>query len=433
MKGSQKSRKWVRLVWGGLGIASLAAIAIPFFLNPFCRAWLDPDYRTQMLRYGESLVITKSTYYEPDRASYEQLTEQAISGMAKSLDTYSHYSTAESFEKEQSMEKLQYVGAGFQSRTFRGEKVVTRIFPKSPAEKAGLQPGDRVTQVDGQGTAEMSDQEFVESTQGVSGTELSLALMDPNGETRTVKLLRAQIRMNPVQNFWVDPQGNGYLQLTNFTPRAVPEMSKALKKMKAKGMHRLILDLRDNPGGEAATAVAVAGFFLPASTLVFSTESPLEGLTREYRSEAQEPSIEVPLAVLVNSHSASGSEALAGALQAHVRGIIVGETTYGKAVGQHTFPVSHGAGLTLTVVSLKLPDGTSIHGKGVIPDHEVACDADSLSLLQLQRCIPGIIDPEKFETLFGTPPVPDPQLQEAIKLLQAKPIDAGDATPSPKG
>ncbi|MCB1230220.1 MAG: S41 family peptidase [Verrucomicrobiae bacterium] len=385
--------------------------------NPSIRVWLNPDYRSQVLRFGEILWLTNFAYFEEDRSGFEQLTEEAITGMAKSLDPYSVYFPPEALKEYYENTNLKYFGAGFKTRQIQEEIVVTRVNPGGPAERAKLRLGDRILDVDGETTTGKSVQDCLRLIRGPAGTEVLLRVRRLSGEIDTLRIKRSQIDTSPVDDFWVDANGNGYIRLAEFTEKVGKEVGKALEVMQKQDMKCLVLDLRDNPGGKMFATVEVAGFFLSPNTLIVTTHGKLPELTLQFRSKAQKQRVEIPMAVLINEKSASGAECLAGALKCHGRAILVGEKTFGKGTFQQLFPVSHDSGLHLTIGKYDLPDGSNVNEKGVEPDYQVPCDPESVDKLWVQRDRQGIIDPDEFKKLFGFSPIPDPQWLKAIEVV----------------
>ncbi len=252
-----------------------------------------------------------------------------------------------------------------------------------PAYKAGLRSYDRIVEVNGQPTAleDIKDVQkrlkaVVESLRGKPGSEAEIVVTRPGStERRALKVARADIEM-PSVHAKLLPAKIGYLRLTSFGQRSADDLGKALRTLEKQGMAALVLDLRSNPGGQLSTAVQVADKFLKHNKLIVYTEGRNKRIARREEFRTKDPTThpDYPIVVLVNSHSASASEIVAGALQDHKRATLVGTTTYGKGSVQKLFPLRSTAarsGLKLTIAKYYLPSGRSIHGQGVEPDVEV--------------------------------------------------------------
>lgn len=192
-------------------------------------------------------------------------------------------------------------------------------------------------------------------------------------------------------------------------------------------MRRLILDLRDNPGGKLEVVGEVAGYFLEQDKLIVTIKGrnlsqTIDGKTgplanSEFRVQDQELMLTMPMAVLINQYSGSAAEVLSATLQIYDRAIIVGETSYGKGTGQQMMRMHGSGGISLTTLKYYLSDGSSIDGTGVVPDAPVPVDPETLKGIWLQREVLDKYDPEEFQKLFGKRPIDDPQLLKAIELL----------------
>lgn len=413
---SKRRRRWI-LISGCVVLAGAGAALFYCLNNPLARAWLDPEYRAQVLRFGEWMFITNQYYHDKDRAGFKDLTDQALIGMTTSLDNYSRFMSAEDFAKNRSDVENDYAGTGFRSWNLKGSHVVARVHPGSPAHRAGLVEGDRITKINGEPASEWTHQDFTLRMRGPAGTEVTLDVTGAGGE-RTLTIRREKIHTNAVVNHWVDPEGLGYVKLDQFTGKAGAELKKVLQKMKSEGMRGIVLDLRNNGGGHLISSVEVAGFFLPPDSLITILRSRVPELGNDYRTKHEGLNLEIPMVVLVNGFSASGSEGLAGALRFHKRAILVGEKTFGKGSAQHAFTCSDGSGMKLTTALYHLPDGSNVDGKGLEPDHQVIWEDGTETLSYFQQAVSGRINPEEFRKRFGFDPLPDPQLSKALEVLR---------------
>ena len=363
------------------------------------------------------MLITNRYYHDEDRAGFKDLTDQALIGMTTSLDNYSRFMPPEDFAKNRLDAENSYAGTGFRSWNLEGSHVVARVHPGSPAHRAGLVEGDRINRINGEPASEWTDQDFTEKMRGLAGTEVILDVTGAGGE-RTLTIRREKIHTNAVVNHWVDPEGVGYVQLDQFTSKAGAELKEVLQKMNSEGMRGIVLDLRNNGGGQMTSTVEVAGFFLPPDSLIAKLKSRVPEFASEYRTKNEAIKIDLPMVVLVNGFSASGSECIAGALHCHDRAVLVGEKTFGKGSAQHAFTCSDGSGMKLTTALYHLPDGSNVDGNGLEPDHRVIWEDEPETLRFFQQAVSGRLDPEEFRKRFGFDPLPDPQLSKALEVLR---------------
>lgn len=254
---------------------------------------------------------------------------------------------------------------------------------RGPAYKAGLRSYDRIVEVDGEPTAIAKAEdapkklkEIVKILRGRPGTPVVLTVTRPGSKKRRkVKVVRADIELPSVRRKML-PGKIGYVRLAAFGQQSARELGQALRQLEKQGMVALIFDLRNNPGGHLSMAVAIADKFLKDNKLIVYTQgrNPKIARREEFRTKDPTTHPDYPAVVLVNGHSASASEIVAGALQEHHRAILVGTTTFGKGSVQRLFPLRATAGrsgLKLTIAKYYLPSGRSIHGKGVEPDVKV--------------------------------------------------------------
>ena len=246
----------------------------------------------------------------------------------------------------------------------------------SPAEEAGLRPGDQVLAIDGTPTTGESVSSLVYVVRGEAGTDVTLTI-ERDGETQDITVTRAVIDLNEVTYELLE--GNtGYVRLTSFTDRAPELVSDAIADLQGQGADAFVLDLRGNPGGYIVAAQQIASEFISPGELLFTVESGED--VQEWRAEeglVQDPA--VPVVVLVNAGSASASEIVAAALQDHERAEIVGEPTFGKNTVQVWRDLPNGGGLRLTTDRWFTPDHNSVAPDGVQPDVVVASPDDPQS------------------------------------------------------
>lgn len=223
--------------------------------------------------------------------------------------------------------------------------------------------------------------------------------------------------MPSVEEVWVDQNKTGYMRISQFSRTTEWEVESALEVMQANGMRRIILDLRNNGGGLLDSAVNVAGFFLPQKEVIVRVNGRSKEELRELFSPRKDPPVEIPMVVLFNEKSASGSELLAGALGQLGGAILVGETSFGKSSVQTIFTLSGGGGIRLTTSTYSLPNGTELSEIGLAPDVQVPCDDNEERKLILQRDIGVALDEKTYQKLFGFSRIPDRQLNRAKEII----------------
>ena len=241
----------------------------------------------------------------------------------------------------------------------------------SPADQAGISPRDRILEIDGVLTSELTLDEAASRMRGTIGTTVTLKIQGHDGELKSIELVRDRIALNPVYAVLDTPPGNapvGYIRLTQFSANAPAEVADAINQLEEQGADAYVLDLRNNPGGLLQAGIEIARLWLDKGTVVYTVNR--QGMLGSF--EANKPALtEDPLVVLVNQGTASASEILAGALQDNGRAKLVGEKTFGKGLIQSLFDLSDGSGLAVTVAKYETPNHHDIHKLGITPDFQV--------------------------------------------------------------
>ena len=412
-------RKFIFWIIGSGFLSSMAGFLFAhFWYNPSARAWADIDFWQQWLRYGETLRLSHSEYHDLNQSGFKNLTDKAINGMVGSLDRHSSYYTPQQYKIFQEDSHRRYFGIGIMIRKIENGVLVSKVFPDGPAEHAGLQVGDLILKVNNEVIDGFELSQVSSKIKGIEGSKVDLELARRN-KNLTVTVKRGQIQVSTVDQFYVDENQTGYLHLIQFSTRSRDEVADALIDMKAKGMKSLVLDLRDNSGGLLSSAIEVASFFLPDDTLVVELKGREADETRSYRTQKVSPKIEIPMIVLINESSASASEIVAGALSILGRAKTLGEKSYGKGSVQTIFKLSDQSGLRLTTAMYYLPDGSTIHDQGVIPEIMIECSEENETKLRIQRNLnPQVVEKYDFEELIDFEPVEDLQLVEAKRILK---------------
>ncbi|HYD99808.1 MAG TPA: S41 family peptidase, partial [Alphaproteobacteria bacterium] len=315
--------------------------------------------------------------FERVRAEYvedvsdEKLMEAAINGMLTSLDAHSSYLDKDSFSDMQVQTRGEFGGLGLEVTTENGLVKVVTPLDDTPAFKAGLQPGDFITHLDGEQIVGLPLADAVDKMRGPVGTDIRLTVRRGEQEAFDVSLTRAVIKIQSVKH---EVKGDvGYIRISSFSEQSASGLEKAvadIKKQLGPKLQGFVLDLRNNPGGLLDQAVAVSDAFLDKGEIV-STRGRREDAASRFNAKAGDITEGKPVVVLINTGSASASEIVAGALKDHNRAIVMGTQSFGKGSVQTIIPLQGSGAMRLTTAYYYTPSGTSIQKEGVKPDIEV--------------------------------------------------------------
>ncbi|WP_137974755.1 S41 family peptidase [Pseudomonas sp. F(2018)] len=325
----------------------------------------------ELRTFAEVMDRIKAAYVEP--VDDKTLLENAIKGMLSNLDPHSAYLEPEAFAELQESTSGEFGGLGIEVGTEDGFIKVVSPIDDTPASKAGIQPGDLIVKIDGQPTKGLSLMEAVDKMRGKAGSKINLTLVREGGRPFDVELTRAVIKVKSVKSQLLE-DGYGLIRITQFQVNTGEEVGKALAKLRkdnGKKLRGLVLDLRNNPGGVLQAAVEVSDHFLKKGLIVY-TEGRIANSELRFNADPADASEGVPLVVLINGGSASASEIVAGALQDHKRGVLMGTDSFGKGSVQTVLPLNNDRALKLTTALYFTPNGRSIQAQGIVPDIEVA-------------------------------------------------------------
>ncbi|MBU1044262.1 MAG: S41 family peptidase [Candidatus Omnitrophica bacterium] len=293
----------------------------------------------------------------------------ALKGMLASLDPYSQFMDPDSFKELQVETEGEFGGLGIEI-TLR-DNLLTIITPLdgTPADFAGLKAMDRIVKIDDTITKDITLTEAVKLMRGKPSTDVTLTIMrDNEDKLLDFTITRDIIEVKAVRNSQILEDNIGYIKLTDFSEKTKSDLDAALKQLEKEGMDSLIFDLRNNPGGLLISSVETASEFLPTGEMIVYTKGREENQNTEFRATGKSNYKDIPLIVMVNSGSASASEIVAGAIQDHKRGIILGTTSFGKGSVQTVIPLRDGSALRLTTAKYYTPSGRTINEVGVVPD-----------------------------------------------------------------
>lgn len=319
---------------------------------------------------ADCLSIVQSRYV--DSTAPKDLVYGALSGMLEALDPHSLFLTPEDYTDLLEDTSGKFGGLGIEIAMRDGVLTVITPLEDTPAWSAGIQPNDKIVEIEGGLTKDMSLSEAVKLLRGDPGTEVRITILrEKEAKIFEQSLVRAVIRVKVVRKAVMLDDGIGYVRISDFGEETGPELGKALRKLHSQGLKGLILDLRSNPGGLMTSAVDVASYFLGPKKLVVYTLDRDKAREEYFTHSTNITLTDMPLVVLVNDGSASASEIVAGCMQDHKRGLVVGVNTYGKASVQSLIPLAGEAALKLTTAIYYPPNGRLVNGKGIKPDIEV--------------------------------------------------------------
>jgi carboxyl-terminal processing protease len=317
------------------------------------------DYQSSVRDFTKVLDIVQSNYAEPvdiDKAVYQG----AIPGMLRMLDPHSNFFDSRQFALLREDQRGKYYGVGMVVAPRENHTIVVAPYVGAPAYNAGLRPGDVITKVDEKSTDGLSTSEVADMLKGPKGTVVKIQVTrEGYADPLLFTVTRDEIPRHSVDIAFLIKPGVGYIRLSQFNETTDREIAEALKQLGANSLDGLILDMRGNPGGLLNEAVAVGDMFLEKNQLIVSYHGRSAPERRFYAVRGNQ-GLNVPLVILVNNNSASAAEIVTGAVQDHDRGLVVGETTFGKGLVQTVTPLAENTGLALTTARYYTPSGRLI-------------------------------------------------------------------------
>ncbi|MBI3932381.1 MAG: S41 family peptidase [Acidobacteria bacterium] len=327
-----------------------------------------PDHLRQ---YSAILAAIEDQYV--DEVKSDRLVATSIREMLRTLDPHSNFLETREYGQLQERQKGSYYGLGITVQSVDGNITVVSPFEGTPAHRLGIRAGDVISRIEGEDARGMSIDDAVKRLRGAKGTPVRITIVRQGyDEPLEFTVIRDEIPLHSVPYFFMLDDRTGYVRLLDFNETTAcrvgepkdceKELERALRKLRESGARAVVFDIRDNPGGLLDQAFAVSNLFLKKGQLVVFTRGRTKRDETNYITERETPFLDVPLLVLTSRHSASASEIVAGALQDHDRGLIVGETTFGKGLVQTIMPLrnSRGYALALTTARYYTPSGRSI-------------------------------------------------------------------------
>ncbi len=340
------------------------------------------DFDTKMNKLASYI----ETFYLDD-VSEEDMAEGAFKGIVAALgDPYSEYYTEEEYESLMESTSGEYngIGVSISQKEENGEITIATVFDDTPAKEAGIQEGDVIVAVDGNDMTGKSSQDVVSMIKGKTDGTVTITVMR-NGEKLDIQVEIRKVERPTVANHMMD--GNiGYIKLSEFDGVSTSQFSEALNELKDQGMEKLVIDIRDNPGGRLDVVCDLLDLFVDKDKLIVYTKDKNGNKQEEYtRYDASVK--DIPISIIVNGNSASAAEVFTGVMQDYGLAKIVGTQTFGKGIVQKILDMGDGSAVKLTVSKYYLPNDENIHGQGITPDYVIDADENTEEDVQLNKAV----------------------------------------------
>ena len=330
-----------------------------FYGNRLFGSPVQTDVQKRLKEYTD--LLTAVTAWAPEEVGSDKFVYSSIDGMLRTLDPHTTFLEPKEYADMQDRQKGSFYGLGILVTKRNDQVTVITPLEGTPAARLGIRAGDVISEVEGQSTDDLSLDEVVKRLKGPKGTTVHIKIVRVGiKEPIPLTIVRAAIPTNSISNVLMLRPGVGYVKIKDFTATTVRELDEAVDKLEAQGMQRLVLDLRGNPGGLLDAAVGVSDHFLDKGQMIVYTKGRTPDSAQDYVAPGKHQKIDLPLVLLVNRGSASASEIVAGAIQDHDRGLVIGETSWGKGLVQSVYTLQYGAGLALTTSKYYTPSGRNI-------------------------------------------------------------------------
>ena len=334
------------------------------------------------IKFFRTLHVVEQNF--PGAVDKQDLLNGALEGIVKKLgDKHSIYLDGDDFQAFSDQTSGSYAGIGVYIGSSEEGTIVAGVMDDSPAAEAGVQRGDLIQAINGTSTKGMSLEDISKTIRGPVDTTVTLTL-GRNGESQEMAITRRQIHMKTVGGQMIEGTDVGYIRVAIFSENTGEEFTHQYQELRKQGMKRMILDLRNNPGGIVDQAVAVASNFVPKDSVIVSFTSR-SGDESEYKASGSGDTI--PLVVLINENSASASEIVSGAIQDLKLGPVIGTKSYGKGTVQGVYPIDSDDAIKLTVAKYRTASGREIDGVGIQPDIEVQLQPNDPEDYQYEKAL----------------------------------------------
>jgi len=309
--------------------------------------------------FTTALRQVEQKYVEPVES--DRVVYSAINGMLQTLDPHSSFMDPKAYAQLRERQEGHYYGLGISINVIDGDITVMSLFEGSPAYKKGIRRGDVIARINSEDAKGWTSEQAVLKLRGPRGTPVQVSIRRAGYDKLVdVEVVRDEIRIPSVPAAFMMNETTGYIQLRDFSETTDRELGAALRDLTKQGMKQLVLDIRENPGGPLDQAIKVSNRFLRKGDLIVYTRGRISNSDQNYHAVENSDYTNIPMVALANRRSASASEIVTGALQDHDRGLVVGETTWGKALVQSIYRLSEGAGLALTTAHYFTPAGRLI-------------------------------------------------------------------------
>jgi carboxyl-terminal processing protease len=354
----QKTQKWTFSLTLLVAVVG-ATLFGGFFGNRLFGAPVQTDVQKRFKEYTDLLAAV--TQWAPEEVASDKFVYSSIDGMLRTLDPHTTFLEPKEYSDMQDRQKGSFYGLGILVTKRNDRVTVITPLEGTPAARLGIRAGDVISEVEGLSTDDLPLDDVVKRLKGPKGTTVHIKIMRVGiKEPIPLTIVRAAIPTNSISNVLMLRPGVGYVRIKDFTATTVRELDEAVDKLRGEGMERLVLDLRGNPGGLLDAAVGVSDHFLNKGEMIVYTKGRTADSAQDYVAPGKHRKLDLPLIVLVNRGSASASEIVAGAIQDHDRGLVIGETSWGKGLVQSVYTLQYGAGLALTTSKYYTPTGRNI-------------------------------------------------------------------------
>ena len=316
---------------------------------------VSTHYRT----FTAALTAIQTQYVEPVEA--DRMVYGGINGMLQTLDPHSNFMDPRTYAQMRERQEGRYYGLGLTISSVDGDITAVRVFEGSPAFQNGIRRGDVIATVEGVSAKGWTTEATVNKLKGPKGTFVNIGVRRKGFERLLeMRVMRDQVSIPSLSASFMIDRETGYVGVTDFAEHTNEDLGTALEALTKKGMKRLVFDLRGNPGGQLDQAIAIANRFISKGSMVVYTRGRVPNSDADYRATEQGDYMTIPMVTLVNRNSASASEIVSGALQDYDRSLVVGETTFGKALVQSVYRIEEGAGVAVTTARYYTPSGRLI-------------------------------------------------------------------------
>ncbi|HJQ35872.1 MAG TPA: S41 family peptidase [Thermoanaerobaculia bacterium] len=354
-----KTKKWTFSLTLLVAIAGATLLGGFYGNRLFGAPMQNGDLQKRMKEYTD--LLNAVTTWSAEDIGSDKFVYASIDGMLRSLDPHTSFLEPKEYSDMQDRQKGTFYGLGILVTKRNDQVTVITPLEGTPAARLGIRAGDVISDVEGVATEDLSLDDVVKRLKGPKGTTVHIKIQRIGiKEPIPMTIVRAAIPTNSISNVLMIRPGVGYIRIKDFTSTTVRELDEAIAKLHEQGMQKLVLDLRMNPGGLLDAAVGVADHFLDKGQMIVYTKGRTADSAQEYTAPGKHEKFDLPLVVLVNRGSASASEIVAGAIQDHDRGMVVGETSWGKGLVQSVYTLQYGAGLALTTSKYYTPSGRNI-------------------------------------------------------------------------